>query len=320
MRFHFGERRPSSVEGPPASHSEPSTEWSAPPRTRPDDEDLSLSRRTLVLGGAALLSVAACRPHARAPIMTYAEYAPLEDTHSTPYIVDTALRDGHLFYYGADHVFDPAHPQMRDIEARWASFRPDIAFNEGGDPPARSTAEDAVHTAGEAGLLRFVARRDGVPIASIDPTRELEIARLRTDFGPEEIAVFFALRQVEEQSRKNREAPTRAEPIEAVAERQLRGLVERGLEGAPTSVDELRAVARRMLPALGEPLDVTLDYFNPATEPPPHATNRVARALNAFRDQAMVAKLSRYASFGLRVFAVVGSSHVFMQERALRSA
>lgn len=45
----------------------------------------------------------------------------------------------------------------------------------------------------------------------------------------------------------------------------------------------------------------------------------VARAESRFRDEVIVQKLTQKVREGGRVFAVVGRSHVVMQERALRS-
>ncbi|HEY8165541.1 MAG TPA: hypothetical protein VIF83_08310, partial [Gemmatimonadaceae bacterium] len=62
-------------------------------------------------------------------IMTWAEYGKRQV--SWPYIV----RSGTLLYYGANHTYKPDDPQIAQIQKLWSEFHPDIALNEGGNPP-----------------------------------------------------------------------------------------------------------------------------------------------------------------------------------------
>src|SRR5204863_10187995 len=103
---------------------------------------------------------------------------------------------GRLVYFGAAHSGDPADPQMVEIERRWAAFGPTLALKEGGDPPVERTREEAIGKHSEAGLVRWLAARDGVPVQSLDPTRQQEATHLLKTYTREELKVFFVLRQV----------------------------------------------------------------------------------------------------------------------------
>ena len=248
---------------------------------------------------ASLFLMAACatRP---APIMPWPDNWP-----QWPYIVTMDCRGGGaLHYFGASHTYDPADPQVGQIEEAWKRFRPDIAFNEGGSPPYEKTIEEAVRKSGEAGLVRFLAMRDDIPVMSIDPSRAEEVAVLSSKFTREEIKLFFLLRSAMQFIARNGSAGVDAE-MERILEIYDGSP---GLRGSPRSVDEIR----RLYPAY--PV-VPPDHFDPAKR----GTLFNEIASSDFRDRHMVDLLTKHLRDGRRVFAVAGGSHVFMQEPALRS-
>lgn len=118
-----------------------------------------LHRRAVLL----LACLAACR---RGRILSHAEYAHVE--HDTPHVLRFARRRGALLFFGAAHIHDPDDAQVARIVALWAEFRPTLAFNEGGDPQVEASLVTAAARFGESGVVRFLARRDGVPAASIE--------------------------------------------------------------------------------------------------------------------------------------------------------
>jgi hypothetical protein len=249
----------------------------------------------------------------RVDIMTYEEVA--KTPHSFPYIIELRTGKGALLYFGAQHSNDPKHPQNEQIQQLWKSFRPTIAFNEGGDPPTLKAAEEAISKFGETGLVRFLAARDNVPVRSLEPSRGEEVATLLKSYTPEQLKVFYALRQILGYRRgKNNE--TLDERIEFT----LKWLSSvPGLERAPRTVAELGESSTRLLPKLKDWHEVPDSWFDPGYAQPLSYLNEVSRASNRFRDEYMVNLLVNEVKQGRRVFAVVGGSHVVMQERALRA-
>ncbi len=71
-----------------------------------------------------------------------------------------------------------------------------MAFNEGGPPPIEGTPTSAVEKYGEPGLVRFLAARDDIPVASLDPERAEEVAHLRQSFPATDVKLFFVLRAI----------------------------------------------------------------------------------------------------------------------------
>ena len=246
---------------------------------------------------ALILVFAACTPR---PIMTWPEYARVRT--SWPHILEI----GTLYYFGAEHAFDPAHPQNAKIEAAWEAFKPDIAFTEGGSPPIEKTRDEAIRKSGEAGLVRFLAARDNVPTTTLDPTRADEVAVLSSRFTREQIKLFFLMRAAAQFGARNPR-----EKIDAEMERIL-GIYAgtSGLNGSPRTVAELEA-------AFPNFRDAKLEWFDPVRNDT--FFNAISRAGSNYRDRYVVDRLVAHVKEGRRVFAVMGGSHVIMQEAALRS-
>ncbi|HUP46141.1 MAG TPA: hypothetical protein VM779_11580 [Thermoanaerobaculia bacterium] len=257
---------------------------------------------------AALLSGCSTAP---APVMSWDAYSRLQ--LSWPYVISIdPAGPGELFYFGAAHTFDPADPQIARIEEAWREFRPDIAFTEGGFPPFEASRDQAVSKHGESGLLRYLAARDNVPTTTLDPTRADEVAALRSRFSREQIKLFFLLRAVSQFVQRNGPDRAGAEverilPIYAAAP---------GLSGSPRSLSELEAAYEDLFPAGGRYVDVQPAWFDPARSGT--LLNEIARASSDYRDRFVVERLASHVREGRRVFAVMGGSHVVMQEPALR--
>ena len=242
--------------------------------------------------------------------MTWPDYA--AGSYDWPYLLQLGDGDGELMYYGARHTFSHDDPQITEIESLWSAFRPDIAFNEGGTPPIESSARDAVLKAGEAGFVRFLAARDDVPVATLEPSRAEEVAHLGQLFAREQVKLFLVLRSVAQHvSRKG------TETVDAEVERLL-GIynAQPGLMGAPRTLEEVAASFRRLFPDQRDFRQTPLSWFDPVSSET--VLNRISRASSDYRDRFMVQLLAAHVADGQRVFAVVGGSHVVMQEPALR--
>ena len=257
----------------------------------------------------ALASVA-CAAGPRAGIMSWPEYSRLSP--KWPYVIRIAHGRGELLYYGARHSYVPTDAQLDDIERLWTAFRPTIALNEGGHPPVEASRELAVRKHGEAGALRFLAARDDVPVTTLDPSPSEEVAHLTVRFSRQDIKLFFLLRTVSQfTARKG------ADGLEAEIERVL-GVYHStpGLAGAPRTVAELAALYEQRFPGQGTYRDTPASWFDPTRKE--SWLSDVSRTSSDYRDAYMIALLARQVADGQRVFAVVGGSHVIMQERALR--
>lgn len=245
-------------------------------------------------------------------IMSFEEYAKL--SVRGPHILNLHVGNGHLLYFGAEHTYDPTDPQLYEIEQLWKDINPTIAFNEGGDIPIENSREETVARHGEAGLVRFLATRDKILVRSIEPRLADEVAVLLHHFPVERIKLFYILRQVV-QYRKMK----KVESLEDYISKFLIMLSKvRGLEGAPCSLTEFEENFIRTFPKLRNWEEVPESFFNP-TEMETF-TNDIARKSSQFRDKHMAELLIQEVKKGMKIFALVGFTHVVMQERALLAA
>ena len=260
-----------------------------------------------------VLGIAGCAAQTRR-FMTFAEYSRVN--HAVHSCFGWTAPRGHSLL-GAEHIAGkPSHPQVQEIIRLWQSFRPTLALNEGGDPPVAVSLEEGVAKYGEPGLVRVLAARDGIQCRSFEPEQADEISFLLQHYTAEEIKLFYVLRDVAEN--------LRSVPAD-VMNRQVEGSLSYmrrsvpGLGGPPTSIEEIEQAFRRLsLPGIAGWRLITVDDMDPAATNP----NRF-QSLNAdlarFRDAHILEVLEAEVRRGERVFAVVGASHVVMQERVLRA-
>lgn len=245
-------------------------------------------------------------------IMSWEEYS--RQPRRAPYILKFSAATGELLYYGARHTFSPDDPQVAEIERLWNEFRPTLAFSEGGVRPASTSLQEAVRRYGEPGLVRVLADRRRIPIRSIEPPQDEEIRAMLREWPPDRVKLYYFLRAIMGYRRGTHE-----QPVEDYAESQLRILNRTpGLGGPPRTITEVQTAIGKLSPPLADWRAAPESWFNPTRSEA--FTNEFSRKLNLFRDEHMLKNLVGAVLSGERVFAVVGSGHVIMQERALRAA
>jgi hypothetical protein len=111
--------------------------------------------------------------------------------------IATTRGDGALHYIGAVHSRDPEREQFSSIRGSWRAFRPTIAFYEGPDRGVREDEGSTIAQLGESGYVRFLATRDGVKLARLEPDPKAEIAYLLERFTPEQVKLFFVVREAQ---------------------------------------------------------------------------------------------------------------------------
>jgi hypothetical protein len=266
------------------------------------------------------LLLAAASPDCSKLIVPYQDRSKIQNPVFTLDLTSPA--GGRLLYVGAPrHSFDPNDPEFSEFEKDWDDFKPTAAFFEGPENPVGSSRDDAIKNGGEPGLIRFLAARDKVAVASLEPSRQDEVNDLLTRFSPEQVKLFYVLRIIAEDRvrRKLSEAELRAE---------VGGLLKyfsklKGLEGVIRTPDELEAAYRRYWTTPQDWWEARSDWFNPlkpSSETGGVFTNEINQASSSYRDVNMVRVLAKAALEGKRVFAVVGRDHIPMQAAALRCA
>ena len=163
----------------------------------------------------------------------------------------------------------------------------------------------------EPGFLRFLAGRDQVPVATFEPPFDDEVDYALKTYSPQQVKVFYALRQVSEA----RVAAGSAQLDERIKDWLSDYLPAHGLKNSPNSLEEFTVVCKKLFPDLADWRKVSEDWFDPTHSG--HYTNDLANDTGVFRDKHIFHVLVDRVKRGDRVFAVIGSSHVVVQEPAL---
>ena len=227
--------------------------------------------------------------------------------------------EGTLTYLGAVHSLDPEDPQFSAIEEAFDRVEPTLAFYEGHDATVASSREETIRRFGESGLVRFLAAERGTPAASLEPEPREEVGHLVERFPPQQVQLFFLLRDVARL--RDRKGLSRNE-----LERSLVKMLARPTSGLPAPIrtlEELKDAFWRHWRYPRQWWEVRAEWFSPfysSARTGGVFTNEIARASSELRDRQMYETLARAVLAGQTVLAVVGRDHLPMQAPALRCA
>jgi hypothetical protein len=262
---------------------------------------------------ATVNSVARCAEK----LIPYAEWDRVKNPIRRQDLVTSSK--GRLYYFPAGHSTDPADPQFREIEQAWSQVKPTIAFYEGPNRPIAATRDETIRQAGESGFVRFLATRDGIEIARLEPSPQDEANFIMQKFSPEQVKLFYVLREAQRlrERRKMSETELRA----AIAQLLERASQIAGIGSVVNTVDELDAAYQRYWKSPAHWWQAPSAWFDPlktSAQTGGIFTNEINRMSSEYRNRHMYEVLAKAALEGKRVFAVVGGNHVPMQEPALR--
>ena len=252
-----------------------------------------------------------------APLRTSAQHDSVMSGGSWPYVVRASHPSGGvLTYFGSAHTRDPANPQIEAMRAAWRETRPTVALTENtGGWVLGGSLDRGIRSLGEFAVPIHLARSQDIPVYSLEPTWEAELADARAAFPVEELLVFYTLR-VFLAERGDRAG----EDIDDLARHLLGKRGSRpGFEGV---IPDLAAFDSVWDAAFGTELGDWRTLPPEAVWPNDggHRLQRVSDVVNRSRDRHMIRAILHHLERGERVFAVAGGSHVVIQEPALRAA
>jgi hypothetical protein len=97
---------------------------------------------------------------------------------------------GELLFFGALHTKDPAHPELAELRRVWKEFRPTVALVEGRMSFFVGTPTQGIRVFGEGAAVYSMAERDGIPLYTLEPPLEVEIAALEECGDRAQVAMF----------------------------------------------------------------------------------------------------------------------------------
>ena len=266
---------------------------------------------TIMLFFLSSLLLNSCVSFKSNQLMSWDDY--VRQPRSHPYVLEMQHQNGSLLYYGAFHKVDPSHPQFEDIEQKWEDFQPTFVFCEGSIWPLEETDDKAIENYGEQGFVTFLAARDGIPVECIDPSLTNQIKYLRNHYPHHLIKVFYVLRQAAINRMLKKDTPA-----SIYANRYFRKIGHiYGDNRAPANLKDFERMVGSLFPELDDWQNIPYSYFQCPKSG--GFLTAIHRKLNTYRDRIMIKNVTKALKKGKRVFAIVGRSHVVIQEAVLRS-
>jgi hypothetical protein len=239
-------------------------------------------------------------------LRSWPEHDAIYQATDFPYVLSFQHQTGALEYVGARHTSDAADPQLTEIEQRWAEFQPTVALCEGRARMSRFASRPTTGELSESALTRILAYRHWVPLYTLEPPYEVEVAGLLKHFEPRLVATYVTLRVY------SAEADHSQKEQDGLALHLLRKRTNvEGLREVFSGINEFDAYWRETFP--DEPDWRAL----PDTDHSPLLVE-VGNVSRQVRGEHMVRTLVELVNQGERVLAVVGASHVIRQEPVIR--
>lgn len=240
-------------------------------------------------------------------LRTWPEHHALFPPGTDPYVLEIEHAPGALLYYGAMHSRDPDHPQKSDIEKRWQAFKPTVALCEGRSRGFMIGALFVLFSGlSEPMLVHRLARRDDIPLYSLEPAYESEVAELLEQWPAELVAIFNTTRVYWSESQGHADDGLAAKLL-------ARRTDVDGLRGSIASTAQFDQIWEKHFPDLPS-------WRSTKTDPEHPFFGQMGDASREIRGDHMVRTLVDLVRKGERVMAVVGCSHVIRQEPMLRVA
>jgi hypothetical protein len=198
-------------------------------------------------------------------------------------------------------------------------MRPTVAYYEGPERALPDSAPEAIRRFGESGYVRWLARRDSVRVERLEPPVPAEIEYTLREFTPEQVKLFFVLREAARlREVEHQDVATLTESVAALLGRASS---LPGIGSIVTTIDELQEAYARHWSDPPHWWQVPRHWFSPMPGQDEETfTFAVNRASSHFRNIHMYRALAGDIVKGERVFAVVGRNHVPMQRRAIDCA
>ncbi len=148
----------------------------------------------------------------------------------------------------------------------------------------------------------------------MEPEFGEEVAELLRKYDPEEVKLFYIIRDLAEYDGLGSPKMNKEEYLQDAIKRYS---AEPALKDVrPRSVSEMQPTFAERFPKLVSYVNANMSWVDPSKLD--NRINEITRASTDYRDQVIVDKITRAVCQGKRVLAVVGWSHVAREESAIR--
>ena len=130
--------------------------------------------------------------------LDYVQVGKLYATTKWPYIIDLKNGNKRLVFVGCEHVYDDTtHPQFTKIEQYFKDFKPQIAFNEGGQiAKTYASRTDGMLKNGETGLLKYCSDKAKIKMMNGDLADSLEFGLMLKKIPREQLYLYYVIERI----------------------------------------------------------------------------------------------------------------------------
>ncbi len=214
---------------------------------------------------------------------------------------------GAILFFGSRHIKDPDHPMFAELRRAWEGFHPTVALVEGRMSFFVGTERQGVRLFGEGAAVYAAAERAGVPLFTLEPSREIETAALEEIGDRTQIALFSTLSAYM--------SARRGGPVSDFKIRRILSRRAAPLTDALPDIAALDAYFASQFPDLGPWRDLPEEAMWPGRTDT--WLNLMATRGNEIRDPHFARTMLDLAQRGERVFAIAGRSHTIILEPLL---
>lgn len=237
-------------------------------------------------------------------------------SHSDVYFFDIKNDKQKLYYFGANHSFEPKNEQYDLLKKEWNKFLQDenkkkIVMVEGAVRNTQEMSEEeSIKQDSEAGLLSLLAQKNDIEIMSPELSYEKEWGFLEEEFGTKRSAYYFFSRVAAQWFNKT-EKPTFEEYMRKDCESD-KELISSG--DYVHTYENIKEIHRELFHTGFDELDE--EHFSNQARP---TKNEVSRYCNDLRDINIIKEIQKYWDEGYSIFIAYGSSHTYVQEDYLKN-
>ncbi len=243
------------------------------------------------------------------PVMSMEKYRESAG-HKRPYNYYLKNEQGEVYILGIDHTKDPNNPQIDTISRIWDEFQPDVVLVEGRLGFLFSWLQDPVKNYGESGKAVYLAKKDDVEVYTWEPQKQDEVKLMLKNFSPEKVALFYSLRPYLSNFRFGKPDNT-----DEVMESYIKSRTdENGIRGKIKFVAQIDSMWAADFPAEKDWRESSDQYGWPKGY-----LSEMASFSNEIRNLHQCSAILELVEKGKKVMVVMGSSHAFRIEEALRS-
>ncbi|MEK7537212.1 MAG: hypothetical protein AAB584_02095 [Patescibacteria group bacterium] len=250
--------------------------------------------------------------------MSFEEY--IKTKHPTPYLYLVKKNGQFLYYFGATHSFDPAHPQFKLLEKQWRNFIEKtkkqnciLLIETRIKKNYIKDRKNAILKNGEPGFTVYFAKKDKIDFKCPEPSIKQQVKDLLNSYELKEIIYFYFIR-IMAQWYKLKSRPE-FKKYTIIILRQLKK--ELNWLDFDFSLENIKKIHKSIFKEeLNENSEKTI---REAASPVEYNSviNEISRKNSMFRNRYIVREIKKLWNKKKNIFVVYGSAHAVVQKKEL---